>query len=382
MNNITISKKDQIVMTLVHYFVTKENYSPIVVKGAKDEIWLENLDGPYKIIRINTGYIHNEEQFDYDILKTKHVLKQIKKKTLTFKMNALNICLDLADRVKIKENKNVDTVSLTSYQEIRENENLKSIFPAITTELIDNATDLDLFINVTNDVNSKTEKDNEIYNKIFKEKKIIMTYVFIAISSIMFLLMYLIGDGSTFVHTLLEFGGNNIDLVRGGQVYRLLTSVFLHIGIIHFFVNMYSLKIVGTQLEKFIGKWKFLAIYLISGIVGSMLSLVMNQDVLVSVGASGAIFGILGALLYFGNTFRVYLNDVLRKQILPIIILNLAVGFMIEGIDNAAHIGGLIAGYLAAMIFSIEGKNNKSDIIKSSIALLVFVGFLAYMIFR
>ena len=76
---LIISEKDEIIMSLVHYFITEENYTPIVVKGVKDEIWLENMDGPYKVVRINSNHIHNHEQLEYDILKTKGVLKQIKK---------------------------------------------------------------------------------------------------------------------------------------------------------------------------------------------------------------------------------------------------------------------------------------------------------------
>ena len=92
MPNLTIRKSDQIMMSLVHYFVTKENYAPIHVQGVKDEIWLENLDGPYRIIRITCNSVINEEQYKFDIFKMKHVMKQIKKKTLSFKVNALNIC--------------------------------------------------------------------------------------------------------------------------------------------------------------------------------------------------------------------------------------------------------------------------------------------------
>ena len=82
-----LSNKDEIVMSLIHYFVTEENYSPINVQGAKNEIWLENLEAPYKIIRINSEYIHNDEQLNVDLNKMSYVIRQIKKKTLSFKMN-------------------------------------------------------------------------------------------------------------------------------------------------------------------------------------------------------------------------------------------------------------------------------------------------------
>ena len=91
METVSINNKDEIVMKLVHYFVTKCNYTPIVVNGVQNEVWLENLDGPYRIIRINSNYIHNKEQFNRDLFKIRNVVKQIKKKTLSFNINTLNI---------------------------------------------------------------------------------------------------------------------------------------------------------------------------------------------------------------------------------------------------------------------------------------------------
>ena len=75
---ITLNKKDEIMMSLAHYFITKENYSPINVQGAKDEIWLENLDGPYRVIRITNNSIINEEQYNFDVGRMQLVLRQIK----------------------------------------------------------------------------------------------------------------------------------------------------------------------------------------------------------------------------------------------------------------------------------------------------------------
>ena len=78
MSNVMIKKSDQVMMSLVHYFVTKENYAPINVQGVKDEIWLENLEGPYRIIRISCNSIINEEQYKFDIFKMKHIMKPIR----------------------------------------------------------------------------------------------------------------------------------------------------------------------------------------------------------------------------------------------------------------------------------------------------------------
>ena len=76
--NVTLNKNDEIVMKLLHYFITIEGYNPVVLHGAKDEIWLENSDADYKIVRIVSNYIHNDEQLNFDIFRTKQILKRVK----------------------------------------------------------------------------------------------------------------------------------------------------------------------------------------------------------------------------------------------------------------------------------------------------------------
>ena len=190
------------------------------------------------------------------------------------------------------------------------------------------------------------------------------------------------GNFLTFSATSLAiFGGNNLLLVQNGEVWRILTSAFLHVGLIHLVVNMYSLAIIGTQVETFIGKWKFLFIYFISAIGGNLLSLVFSQANVVSVGASGALFGLMGALLYFGYHYRLYLSEAIRNQIIPIILINLLIGFIVPGIDNVAYIGGLIGGYLASMAFGIENKSEKRDMINGWIVLILYIAFLSCVVF-
>ena len=140
-----------------------------------------------------------------------------------------------------------------------------------------------------------------------------------------------------------------------GDYYRLLTAAFLHANIAHLIFNMYALWIIGMQLESFIGRWRYLVVYLFSAITGSLLSVIITPDA-VSVGASGAIFGLLGALLYFGYHYRVYLGTVIKSQIIPLIVINLLLGFMVPGIDNAAHIGGLIGGALIMIGVGVKYK--------------------------
>lgn len=381
MNFNIVSKNDEMVMALIHYFITEENYTPIVVKGVKDEVWLENLDGPYRIIRINSNYIHNEEQYKFDVFKTSKVMEQIKKKTLSISVNTLNILLNVADDVEFRsEAKNIASIKINDVNEIANDKDIVDIFPNIKNKLIKDKEGIDLIVNVTNDINAKTCKDNETFTKIFKTKKIIVTPILMAICIVLFSLMYIFGNGSENVLTLLMYGANSRALVLNGQVWRLATSIFLHIGVVHLIVNMYSLFIIGRQLEGFLGKIKYLIVFLGSGILGSLLSIVVNDGI--SAGASGAIFGLLGSLLYFGYNYRLYLGTVLKTQIMPVIIINLLISFMVPGIDAYAHLGGLVGGYLITCILGVPGKNKKTDRINGIVVLTILVLFLLYILFR
>ena len=355
-------------MKLVHYFVTKCNYAPIIVNGVQNEVWLENLDGPYRIIRINSNYIHNKEQFNTDLYKIKNVVKQIKKKTLSFNMNTLNIFLDLNNDVNLYNEKDISSVSIHKVNDIKNNSVIKEMFPDITTNLINDTKGIDLIINVTNDINKKTAEENKKYENTFKKKPIIVTNIIIVACIIMYALTYLRPN-------LVYILANQRGFVKEGQIWRLFTCMFVHGGILHLICNMYSLYVIGSQLETFLGKFKFIFVYFISGLVGSLLSLTFSTSY--SIGASGAIFGLLGSLLYFGYHYRIYLGTVLRTQIIPIIIINLALGFSINNIDNFAHIGGLIGGYLSTMAIGLENKSTKEEKLNGWIVLTLLILFLA-----
>ena len=377
MEKVNVRKQDEVLMSLVHYFVTKEGYAPIYVQGVKDEIWLENIDGPYRIIRINSNYIHNEEQYKFDEAKIRNIMAQIKKKTLSLKINTLNINLNVSDRVKIESEKNIDNVLVKDIDEIKKNSEINKIFPKMKNDLYQGKNSLDLLLNVTNDINKKTETDNKKYEKIFSPKKIFMTYIVISLCILMYIITVIMGINTK---NLLILGANNISLLKQGQIYRLITYGFLHGSIIHLISNMYSLHIIGSQVENNLDKKRFLIIYFISMITGGCLSALFNDGI--SIGASGAIFGLLGAILYFGFHFRLYLSEALRTRIIPVIVLNLIIGFAVPGIDIACHIGGLIGGYLSAMMVGIPSIDNKKDKVNGCVLLLIFIVFMAYLIFK
>ena len=136
-------------------------------------------------------------------------------------------------------------------------------------------------------------------------KKPIITYLIIAICVVMFLITCLFNGNVIDISAslLARLGGNLGYYTKNGEYYRLFTCMFLHAGILHLALNMYSLFIIGPRVEDFFGKGKFLLIYFLSGISGSLLSIGLNGNVM-SVGASGAIFGLFGALIYFGYSYH------------------------------------------------------------------------------
>lgn len=377
-------EKDILVMKLLNYFITKKNYSPIIIKGIDNEIWLENKMEEYKIIRIVTKNIYNGDQYKYDVLKTKHILKQIKRKMLSFSTNILSILTEVGDNFSssiIKDDKNYHTIVLDSENSIRENELLNKYFSDLKNSLEYSEDGFDLINKITFDISKKNIEESEKRNKMFKEKKPTVTYLIILINLIVFGLMYVFGNGSENIDTLIKFGANYAPLTKSGEYYRLITSAFLHIGVIHLLCNLYALYVIGPQIEQFFGRVKYILIYLFSAIMGSLFTLVLSGDNTVSAGASGAIFGLFGAILYFGYTYRGYIGNAIISQIVPVILLNLFIGLTSTNIGNAAHIGGLVGGYVMSLALGADIDESRSQKINGMVVTILLTVFMVYMAF-
>lgn len=178
------------------------------------------------------------------------------------------------------------------------------------------------------------------------------------------------------IHLLLEFNGSTLDslymanrgasswqlIFNNGEYYRLVTSMFMHFGGEHLINNMITLAVVGNEVEHIIGHSKFIVIYLLSGLGAGLMSAVYNMNInpdqfIISAGASGAIFGIIGALLVVSLLYR-SVRQVIRPANLAIIIaLSIFNGFMNFQIDNMAHIGGLMFGIIIAFISCLCTKS-------------------------
>ena len=372
---LALDDKNLITMKLLHYFITEKNYNPIILQGVENEIWLENLDEDCKVVRIVSGYIHNDEQFQFDVFKTKRILKKIKKKTFSFNISVMSIFLDMGDNVgEINNDPKLMCVKVREESDLNKSDFIKNVFPDLTKKMKYSESGVELFIKITNDINEHNRKDATRLENVFKSKVPYVTYALIAINIIMYVVPFLFGKGNMFIEMFCTHGPS----VRAGQYYRLFTGILLHGSLIHLGCNCYSLYVIGTQVESFLGKFKFLVIYLFSGLMGSLFSISFNGNV-ASIGASGAIFGLMGALAYFGYYYRVYFGNILKSQIIPLIILNLGLGFMVTGIDNFAHIGGLLGGIFVTRGLGVKDKTTTFEMVNGWIITLIFTAFICYL---
>jgi membrane associated rhomboid family serine protease len=190
-----------------------------------------------------------------------------------------------------------------------------------------------------------------------------ITNIIIAINIIIFIAMAIASAGNAIMEPeselLINWGANYLPLINLGQYWRLFTCMFLHIGIMHLTVNMYSLFSLGEAVEHIFGKKLYILAYITSGLIASILSLWYN-GINVSAGASGALFGLIGLLIAIActNIFAKEHKAGILKNLLITVAINIGIGFSSSRIDNAAHIGGLIAGLIIGLICYRAIKSN------------------------
>jgi membrane associated rhomboid family serine protease len=170
-------------------------------------------------------------------------------------------------------------------------------------------------------------------------------------------------DNDALSQVLITYGAKDNTLILHGQYWRFVTPIFLHANALHIGLNMLNFVILGVVLERMLGAWRFLFIYLVTGIIASIASFHFSpQDI--SVGASGAIFGLVGAYSIFivahRRAFRFGGIPALGWLVL-IIALNLGLGLFVQNVDNAAHVGGLLSGCVLGWWFAPLYKQIAQD---------------------
>ncbi len=384
-----VKNQDILSMKLMHYFIVDKNYKPIIINGIQDEIWLENDKEEYKVVRIVLNKIINKEQFELDIYKTRNILSQIKRKTLSISMKVLSFYMYIDEDLNINdfEDEKLKYVRVNEEKDIYESELIKKEFKDIESKMVYEEKDTELFSRLVSDISEKNTKESEKSEKMFNKKNNkALTITLLSINIIIFIVMCFLSRGVPFLgysfnnRVLKLFGAYKIDWLKAGDYYRLITCAFVHINLLHIICNMYSLYVLGQNIEYFYGKLKFLLIYFYSAIVASLFVVIFGGSA-ITAGASGAIFGLLGALLYFGYSYKGYLGNKIISSTMSVIILNLLFTFASPGISKSAHIGGLLGGLAISYMLGIKEDESKASKISGTIIVLVLTGFLVYLAF-
>ncbi len=191
-----------------------------------------------------------------------------------------------------------------------------------------------------------------------------VTLTLIGVCVVLFGLEYVSGVNSA----LERFGSWPVGIALLGEQWRLLSAMFLHVSLLHLLFNMYVLYLLGPQLERLFGHTRFLALYLVAGFGGSVASYWFSDPRTVSAGASGAIFGLMAALVVAGHALKADIT-----QVLVLIGINLVLGFVVGGIDWRAHLGGLVVGGVAAAILAYAPRPQRTLVQSAGLVALVLL---------
>jgi len=377
---------NHIAFELIRY----DHYEILHVSEQNNEIWLEKYENKTsKVIRVTTSGFDWTNELKRDIT---HVFNKINS------MGNLLVgkIIDIRN-IYVSEHPPVDSwevlkkpISLKSSKQMHmkvyyvnesdyENEMKRlsdDIFHVSMPE-----TDQDLETLESNLHNYQMYINNSLINKrkraeeIFSFGKPVFTYLLIAFNVIFFMIIEMLGSSMDVPH-LIQFGAKFNPLIMDHEWWRIISSMFIHIGFFHLFMNMLALFYIGNAVERIYGPMKFLFIYLLSGISGGLASFAFTSSV--SAGASGAIFGLFGSLLFFALHERKVFLQTIGRGIIFIILFNVIFGFIVPQIDNAAHIGGLVAGFISSAIVHLP---KRKDIVKQLLAFVAYILLISGFIF-
>lgn len=373
-------KEEYIFWSILNQLVSNRGYQIVTASEDQSEYWLEDQANHHKpFIRLKLVNLDWTNSLKKDLHLTAHNGEKIRKHLSKRNMFIKSIYVspyapvddysELEGRYTAKEYSKI-AIDTMIYQTMSEKESTEKLDQFIGFDMnivqkdeeVIEERDIESLRESTLSVSYQKSKEDQ---KIFSNGKPIFTYLFMALQVVVFFWLEMHG-GSQNTQTLIEYGAKYNPLIIQGEWWRFFTPIFLHIGFTHLALNTLSLYFVGIIVERIFGNVRFLLIYLFAGFAGSIASFLFVPTI--SAGASGAIFGLLGALLYFGILYPKLFFRTMGWNIIIILIMNLALTFTAPSIDSAGHIGGLIGGFLAAGAVSIPQKRN----IGKQMAILLF----------
>ncbi|WP_335869377.1 rhomboid family intramembrane serine protease [Bacillus sp. 2205SS5-2] len=368
-------KGDYLFWEITSFFLQQKQYRILSLSKNQNELWLENLSNKQApIIRLLRYDINWSNWIRRDLQKTGSIGERIRRKFLRRKLTILNIylsthppvddCTWLKDSYHFPAKRKV-TVETCLIDHAGIQVGLSRLREYTNSDVMIDYSDKRLYseedVRISKSLAlNHAEKKQQQDNQLFHMSKPFFTYVFLALQVMMFLWLEWQG-GSTDSRVLVKYGAKYNPLILEGEWWRFFTPVFLHIGLLHLVMNSIALLYIGSEVERMFGNLRFVWIYLVAGMFGSIASFLFTVNI--SAGASGAIFGCFGALLYFGIMYPQIFFRTMGMNVIVIISINLLLGFTIQGIDNAGHIGGLVGGIIATgMVHFPNQKNVKTQI--------------------
>ncbi|WP_280768441.1 rhomboid family protein [Salipaludibacillus daqingensis] len=368
----------------LHHLIHREGMRLIHLNEQDEVAWIEDdRREPYQIIRLAHKNYDWSIQLKKDMDRTLEKAKQVRKSLGLRQANVINVILAAYLPVDDYERFTSQALPLTAggknqYRTILiPMDDLKNRFFPLATEwklanmptysaesyIEENEQEEILLQTLKHTVKTSMKKREEKERGIFLYGKPLFTFVLLGIILTIFASIEAVGS-TTSTLTLVEFGAKFDPYILDGEWWRFFSAMFLHIGFLHLFMNSLALFYLGGAVERIFGTSRFILIYFIAGFIGSVSSFVFNDNV--SAGASGAIFGCFGALLYFGLIHKRLFFRTMGMNVIVILAINLAFGFIVPMVDNGAHIGGLVGGFAAS---AIVGLPHQKGVLKKVIAM-------------
>lgn len=354
---------------LAYHLVANYGYEVLHIDEKQEEIWLEKLENKTsKVIRfVQQGFDwKNYLKRDIAIVfqKTKAMKRLLPGKHVEIHNVYISAYSPIDDWEMLKKpmklnEKNPLTMQVYYLDEQHYNEEQEKFKKAVGAPQLETDNQIPDVPEEECINQYKTFLTGTLYDKRDEVKKVLsfgkpfFTYLLLIMNVILFIFLEING-GSENIENLIQYGASFNPAIIDGEWWRIVSSMFLHIGMLHLFMNMLALFYLGTTAERIYGSWRFLVIYFLAGIGGGLASFAFTVNV--SAGASGAIFGLFGALLFFGLTYKKIFFQTMGKGLLILIGINVVFGFVVPQIDNGAHLGGLIAGFLASAIVHLPTK--------------------------
>ncbi|MGN1400724.1 MAG: rhomboid family intramembrane serine protease [Bacillus sp. (in: firmicutes)] len=370
-------KEDYLFWNIIDRLTSKGVYSIITMTDNGREVWLEyNGKHTYDVVRLMRHDYDWANVMKRDLERTLMNGVKIRKQLFKKPISILNVYVSQYKPVDdyssmINQTVQHEKVSVTSMlldseeaaeglQALEE----KTMVPLVISDLSAEVSEAEVLYVKKRAIDNGVQRRKE-EQQLFQGKTII-TKLFLAIQIAVFIIMEFVGSSESTL-TLVEFGAKYNPAIVDGEWWRFLTPVFVHIGLLHLLMNSVALLYIGGEVEKMFGSVRFIFIYLFAGFAGVLGSFIFNPAI--SAGASGAIFGCFGALLYFGLTNPKLFFRTMGTNIIVLVLINLVFGFTFSGIDNAGHIGGLIGGFLASAVVCLPKRFRPSTAIPAAIVL-------------